>query len=196
MRTNTLVKLMVAFIFVFYIGSTFSLAADPGYNISGRVVDLNGNGVPDAKVTMMSGGFQIDQTMTSGINNPGYYYFNESHLSYGLYQVFANYNGQTSSVVFTNAYPTMNYTLTTIMLRNVVVSVQPTVAPTATPLATPAPTATVVANVTATPVPVTPTPTSIPASTPTPTPTPTPGIMLTFIPAMLVLCFVALRKRN
>jgi hypothetical protein len=32
--------------------------------------------------------------------------------------------------------------------------------------------------------------------TATPTPTPSPDVMFTFIPAMLVLCLVALRKRS
>jgi len=68
---------------------------------------------------------------------------------------------------------------------------------TATVMPSPVPTAnskTTVISSTHTPVPVTPTPTIAPSGTSTPKPT--PGIMFTFIPAMLVLCLAALRKRS
>lgn len=193
MKTSTLVKLLVGFVFVLYIGSTVSLAADSNYNVSGQVVDINGNGIPGAAITLMGNNLQIAQTTTDA---SGYYNFNLSRLSYGPYQVFASYNGQKNSAAFTCTASAMNYSVTTIKFQNVIISVTPTAVPTATPSPTPAATATVAANVTATPMPPTATPTATPTVTPTPTPKPTPGIMFTFIPATLVVCLVALRKRS
>jgi hypothetical protein len=193
MKTSTLVKMLVGLVFVIYFGSTLSVAADPTYNISGQIVDINGNGIPGATVTLQGNNLQIAQTTTDANGN---YDFNLSVLSYGSYQVFASYNGykNSASVSFSGA---SNNPVTTIKFQNVVVSVTPaTPTPVVTPTPTPSVNATVVANVTATPMPPTATPTMVPTITPTPTATPTPGIMFTFIPAMLVVCLVALRKRN
>lgn len=209
MRTNLIAMFVLTSLILLYAGSTITFAADSTYHISGRVVDINGNGIPGAKVSLVVKGFNVlttsgNPTTSASGANVGYYSFDLNALE-SSYQIIAVKDGQESSVILSTSWDVKNYTAKDVALRNIGVPggyVAPT--PTAaTVTATPAPTA---APVSVTPtaiasvIPTNATPTAGNATVPSPTAgstaKPAPGIVFTFIPALMVLGLLALRKRN
>jgi hypothetical protein len=197
MRNYFLLKLVLASVLLFFICTAVSSASDSSNHITGYVVDINGNGVPGAKVSLFNKGYLAPTdsgnpayTVDSGADI-GMYKFDLSQLPEGDYQIVAEIDGKQSSVMLKVSENYSSFTAKTIALRNYAVSSvsapQPAT-PTPTAIPTPAPTET--ANATVAPLNATATPLA------SSTPVPTPGISFTFIPALLVICLIALRKRN
>jgi hypothetical protein len=119
------------------------------------------------------------------------YTFDLSILPEGDYQIVAEKDGKQSSTMLKVSGNYSSFAAKTIALTNYAVSSTSTpqkATPTATAVPTAAPTET--ANVTATPSNATATPFASGA------PVPTPGLSFTFMPALLVICLIAVRKRN
>ncbi len=211
MRTNLIVMLVLTSLFLLYAGSTVTFAADSTYHISGHVVDVNGNGIPGAKVSLVVKGFNVlttsgNPTTSASGANVGYYSFDLNALE-SSYQIIAVKDGHESSVILSTTWDVKNYTGKDVTIRNIGVLgsyVAPT--PAAIVTATPAPTAAPVSATPTTPtvlasaIPTNATPATgnatVPAPTAGSTAKPAPGIVFTFIPALMVLSLLALRKRN
>lgn len=223
MRTGFLLGFMVAFILILNLGSAVSLADSSIFHITGRVTDnFNGtNGVPGANVTLMSNVYMGNHgvkavtitsnptTTVSNGTNIGYFEFDVSQP--GDYQVYAEKGGLNGSLTesdgwsapFTVFQGTTNYSVQVVLILSLP-SVTPTVTitpvpvtitltPTAVLTPTPIDVATTVNPVTSTPMPST---ENYPIPTRSSTPVSTPGVSLTFIPTLIVISIIALRKWN
>ncbi len=203
MRNNLFLISVLASTLLFFACTAVSLASDAPYHITGLVTDINGNGVPSAKVSLFNKGLMAQTvsgnpayTVSSGPDT-GKYAFDLVYMPEGEYQIIVEKDGRQSSAMLTVAGNYSTFTAKTISLKNY--AAPATIMP---PQATPTPTA--IPAITATPVPAPPeaaNATAVPANaTATPlassTPVPTPGLAFTLMPALAVICLMALRKRN
>lgn len=205
MRNNLFVKWTFIAVLLTLLAASAYPAAAATYTITGKVVDINGNGVPGAKVILYDNGLQIgDQAMTADSGpTVGTYTIGLDMLPWGDYQIVAEKEGKQSSTMLKVQGTYTNYTVTNIALRNYAAPEVPAAASTPTPVpVTPTPTvvptptpeaSTVPANATATPSATVDASATAAASA---TPVPTPGFVFTLIPAMLALCIIALKKKN
>lgn len=199
MRNNSSIKWVFALTLLVLLTASAYPAAAASYSVSGYIVDINGNGIPGAKVVLQSEGLQIGDTALTA--NNGYYTISLGSLPWGFYQIFAEKEGRQSSTTLKVQGSMTNYTANTIMLRNYALSGVPataTPAPTATtatPAASPSAAPSPTPEVTAAPGNATLTPTPEASASASSTPVPTPGFIFAFVPAALALCLIAIRKR-
>jgi hypothetical protein len=203
MRNNLFLISVLASTLLFFACTAVSFAAEAPYHITGSVTDINGNGVPSAKVSLFNKGL-LAQTVSG---NPAYtigsgpdtgkYTFDMTYMPEGEYQIQVEKDGKQSSAMLAVAGNYSTFTVKTISLKNYAApstGTPPQATPTATTIpaltATPAPTPTEAANATAVPTNATATPLA------SSTPVPTPGLVFTLIPALAIFCLIATRKRN
>jgi len=184
MENNTFFGFVAAFIFIFYLGSTASLADTSEFHITGYVTDgINmTDGIPGANVTLINYNTgvkaesdSINPTVSN--NNSDNVGFFEFYISQpGCYQVYAE-NGNIDTSI--NRYEgwsgylivsknTENYSVSVVLMLNespnssaFIVTISPTQLPTVIPTPTPGSAVTV----TPAPVVITPGPTTVPVPT-------------------------------
>lgn len=199
MSNNSFIKCTLALALLMLLTASAYPAFATTYTINGAVVDINGRGVSGATVTLEQGGLQIGDAVTTAYD--GSYSIVLNSLPGGDYQLFGEKDGKQSSTMLKVNSGYLNYSASTIMLRNYLVSgvpATPTPTPTPAPTATPTPTPEATAapeNATATPL-VTATVEATATATPSATPASTPGFTFVLVPAALALCFIAMRKKD